>query len=97
MIQGNRSLIFIATTKVHENEQQTISQITSIMGTLVQLKQEIENIEAECVMLRNLVVHLRKDAYSRASNQRVLVNYGQEALKEEDIVHRLFEDMEIGE
>jgi hypothetical protein len=83
MIQGNRSSIFTVTEKVHENEQRAISQIASIMGTLLQLKQKIANLEAECVMLRNLVVLLSKDAYLGASNQRALVKFGQGALKEE--------------
>jgi len=48
-------------------------------------------------MLRNVNVHLRKDAHSRASSHSVLVNYCQVKPKQEDIVHQLFEDMEIGE
>jgi hypothetical protein len=34
---------------------------------------------------------------SWVSNERVTVNFGQGELKEDDMVHRLFNDMEIGE
>jgi hypothetical protein len=44
-----------------------------------------------------MIVHLNKYVYSRASNRRVPVNSRHRGLKEEDNVHRLFEDMEIGE
>jgi hypothetical protein len=38
VILGNRTSIFTVTSKVHDNEQQIVSQIASIMSTLVQLK-----------------------------------------------------------
>jgi hypothetical protein len=48
-------------------------------------------------MLRNLIVHLSKDAYVAASNQRVSIHSGHREPKEEDTMHQLFQDMEIGE
>jgi hypothetical protein len=38
VILDNRTSIFTVTSKVHDNEQQIVSQIASIMSTLVQLK-----------------------------------------------------------
>jgi hypothetical protein len=97
MIQSNKTSIFFITSKVHDSEQQLISQIASIMSTLVQLKHQISTLEVECNMIRNLVVNLCKDAQSGASNQRLSINSGHGELKEEDIVHQLIEDMEIGD
>jgi hypothetical protein len=34
MIQGTKSSIWYITIKVHENEQQVVSQVASIMGML---------------------------------------------------------------
>jgi hypothetical protein len=73
MIHGNRSSIFIFTTKVHGNEQHVVSQIASIMGTLVQLKKHIASFEVECVMLRNCI-QLSKDACFGTFDQWVSVN-----------------------
>jgi hypothetical protein len=40
-IQANRTSIFTATTKIHENEQQVVTQVATIMGTLVQQKHQM--------------------------------------------------------
>jgi hypothetical protein len=66
---SNKTSIFSVTSKVHDNEQQSISEFSSIMGTLVQQKQQIAILEAKCSMLRNMVVNLRKHAQSGASNR----------------------------
>ena len=82
---------------MHENEQHIVSQIASIMGSLVQLKKKIVVLNVECGMLRNIIVHLSKDDYVVASNQRVSIHLGHREPKEEDTMHQLFQDMEIGE
>jgi hypothetical protein len=64
-IQCNRTSLFSVTTKVHDNEHQAISQFATIMGTLVQQKQQIATLEAKCSMLRNMVLNLSKEAQSR--------------------------------
>jgi hypothetical protein len=66
------------------------------MNTLVQHKQRIDVLGAECFMLRNMVNNLSKGSHSAASNHRMLVNSVQEGLKEEDIVHQMTEDMVLG-
>jgi hypothetical protein len=47
-------------------------------------------------MLRNMVSNLSKGSHSIASNHRMSVNSIQEGLKEEDIVHQMMEDMDLG-
>jgi hypothetical protein len=47
--------------------------------------------------VKKLDFHLSKNAYSGASTQRVSSNSWQGELKEEDIVHHLFEDIDIEE
>jgi hypothetical protein len=69
MVQGNRTSIFSLISKFHEYEQQCISQIAEVMSTLVQVKQQLAILEAECNFLKNLVENLNKDAQSVASNQ----------------------------
>jgi hypothetical protein len=93
--QCNRNSTFSVTSKVHDNGHQSISQFASIMGTLQQ-KQQIATLEAECSLFRNMVVNLRKDAQLGASNQRMSMSSRRGELKEEDIVHQLIKDMEIG-
>jgi len=87
MIQSNKTSIFFVTSKVHDSEQQLISQIASIIHTLVQLNHKISTLEVECNMIRNLVLNLCKDVEYGASNQRLFVNPCHGELKEEDIVH----------
>jgi len=48
-------------------------------------------------MLRNMVINLGKDSYSKTSNKRISINYVQEHLKEEEILHQLKDNMEIEE
>jgi hypothetical protein len=50
-IQANKTSIFTKTTKIHENEQYVVTQVTKIMGTLVQKKHQMEVLEVECNML----------------------------------------------
>lgn len=57
-IQCNRSFLFLVTSKVHENEHQCTSQNVIIIITLVQQRQKIDELKAECNMLRNMVVNL---------------------------------------
>jgi len=97
MIQSNMTFIFTITSKVHDNGRRIISKIALVMGTLVQLKQKISILEVECDVIRNLVVNLCKDAQSRASSYRLSTNSGHGVPKEEDIVHGLLGNMEIGE
>jgi len=94
-IQCNRTSLFSATAKVHNNEHWDISQFTSIMGTLVQHKQHIATLEAKCGILRNMFIKISKGTQSRTSNQRMSYNSTYGELKEEDGVHHLVEDMEI--
>lgn len=93
-INNNRTSIFSVTTKVHENEHQCISQNALVMDTLVQWKRQV--LEAECSMLRNMVCNLGKGSHSVASNYRMSVNSTQEDLKEEDAVHQMMKDMDLG-
>jgi hypothetical protein len=87
MIQSNRTYIFIVTSKVHDIEQQKLYQIAYIMGSLVQLKQQIAILEVECGMMRNPIVNLHKYAQLGASNQRLFVNSGHSKPKEDDTMH----------
>jgi hypothetical protein len=64
-IQANRTSIFTATTKIHENEQQVVTQVATIMGTLVQQKCQMAVLEAECNMLWNMVINMSKGDQSR--------------------------------
>jgi uncharacterized protein YaaN involved in tellurite resistance len=91
LIQGNNNSIYNVTTKVQDNEQHIISQIASIMDSPVQLKKKIAILEAECGMIRNLVVNLHKYSYFGVSNKRMFVNLGHGEPKEEDMMHQLFE------
>lgn len=72
----------MVTTEIHENEQQATSQITTIMGTLVQQMCQIAVVEAECTLLRNMVLNLSKGDQSGASNQRQSVNSDRGEFKE---------------
>jgi hypothetical protein len=74
----NRTSIFSVTTKVHKNEHQYISQNAMVMNTLVQQKQQIDVLEAECSMLRNMVCNINKGFHSAASNLMMSVNSVQE-------------------
>lgn len=47
-------------------------------------------------MLRNMVGNLSKVSHSTASNYRMSVNSAQEDLKEEDTVHQMMENMDLG-
>jgi len=57
--------MFTITVNVEKNEQQVVSQIASIMKTMVQLKQQIVYLEAECALLKNLIVQLSKKMLTR--------------------------------
>jgi hypothetical protein len=52
----DRTSIFI-TTKFHENEQQVVTQVATIMCTHVQQKRQMEILKVECNMLRNMVIN----------------------------------------
>jgi hypothetical protein len=95
-INSNRTSIFSVTTKVHENEHQCISQNAVIMDTLVQQKRQIQVLEVECSMLRNMVCNLSKGSHSAASNYRMSVNLTPDDLKEEETIHQMIEDMDLG-
>lgn len=47
-------------------------------------------------MLRNLVLNLSKGSQSAASNYRMSTNSVHTELKEDDTVHQMLEDMDIG-
>jgi hypothetical protein len=95
-INSNRMSIFLVTTKVHENEHQCISQNAVIMETLLQQKRQIQVLEAECSMLRNMVCNLNKGSQSVASNFRMSMNYVPDEPKEEETIHQMLEDMDLG-
>jgi hypothetical protein len=84
------------TSKVHENEHQCTSQNAMIMNTLVQHNNQINVLEVECSILTNMVSNLDKGSHFAASNHTVLVNSVQEDFEEEDIVHQIMEDMDLG-
>jgi hypothetical protein len=94
-IQGNRTSIFTATAKMHENEHLVTTQIATIMGTLVQQKHQMAVLEAECNMLRNMVINLWKSDKSEPSNQVQSVNSNCDGLTKEETVHQVDEDMQI--
>jgi hypothetical protein len=66
------------------------------MNTLVQQKQQIQVLDTECSMLRNMVRNLSKGSHSAAFNYRMSVNSAQEDLEEEDTLHQTMEDMDLG-
>lgn len=57
------------TSKVHENKHQCASQSATIVNLLLQQRQKLD-VEAKCSVLKNLVLDLRKDSLSTASNHR---------------------------
>jgi len=66
------------------------------MKTLVQHNKKINVLEVECSILINMVSNLGKGSHFVASNHIVLVNSTQEYFEEEDIVHQIMEDMDLG-
>jgi hypothetical protein len=88
-ISSNKTSIFSMTTKVHENEHQCISHNAMVMNTLVQQKQQIDVLEVECSMLRNMVYNLSKGSHSTTSNLKMSMNSVQKGLKEEDGIHQM--------
>jgi hypothetical protein len=94
--QCNKTSLFSLTTKVHENKQHCTSQNAMIMNTLVQHKQQINVLEVECSMLRNMVSNISKGSHYVASNHKMWTNSVQVDFKEEDIAHQLMEDMDLG-
>jgi hypothetical protein len=58
------------------------------MNTLVQEKQQIDTLEVECNMLRNMVLNLSKGSQSAASNHGMSTNSTQVEFKEEDTIHQ---------
>jgi len=89
-------LHFLVISKVHENEHKCTSQNVIIMNTLVQQKKNIDVLEVECNMLRNMVINLSKDSNFITSNHMMSTNYIQANLKEEDTIHERMEDMDLG-
>jgi hypothetical protein len=87
---------FSLTTKVHENEHQCISTNAVVMDTLVQQKRQIQILEAECSMLRNMVCNLNKGFHLATSNYRISMNSAPDDPKEEETVHQMIEDMDLG-
>lgn len=83
------------TSKVHENEDQYTSQIATIMNSPVQKKQKVDELEADCRMLRNMVINMSKDSQSEALNRRMSITSGQVDLMEEDTVYQMPEDMDL--
>jgi hypothetical protein len=59
-IHANRSLIYTANRKIHENEQNVMSQVAMTMATHVQQKHQMVILEAKCNMLQNLVMNMSK-------------------------------------
>jgi hypothetical protein len=48
-------------------------------------------------MLRNIVVNLNKDSHATTSNQIMLINLVQSNFKEEERMHQMKDDMDIGQ
>ena len=67
-IQGNKKSIFSSQTKIHENEQHTITQVVTIMSTLIQCKRKIVIVEVECNIIWNLVINMSKGDQFKALN-----------------------------
>jgi hypothetical protein len=63
MVQGNKASILSFITKFNEYEQHCMTQIVVTMNTLLQVKQQLTILEAECNILKNLVENLNKDAH----------------------------------
>jgi len=59
-VNYSRSSIINLVPKLHELEQKITSHMASIMGSLLELKKQIEVVEAECNVLRNLALNLCK-------------------------------------
>jgi hypothetical protein len=66
-----------------------MSQIDSVMGTLVQFKRQVFVLEADCTMLHTMVINLSKGDQSCAIHS----NCG--ALKEDETVHQLPENAKV--
>jgi hypothetical protein len=54
------------------------------------------SVGSRVLHVRNMVCNLSKGSHSTASNYRMSVNLAQEDLKEEDTVHQMMEDMDLG-
>jgi peptidoglycan hydrolase CwlO-like protein len=78
-----------------DNEQHCASQNASVMSLLVQQKKKLDVLEAECNMLRNLVLNLHKDSLSTTSNHQISINSAREDPKEEETVHQSKEAMDV--
>jgi hypothetical protein len=66
------------------------------MATLLQQKRQIQVLEAKCSMLRNMVCNLNKSSQSAACNFRMSVKSVPDEPKEEETVHQMLEDMDMG-
>lgn len=66
------------------------------MATLLQQKRQIQVLKAKCSMLRNMVCNLNKSSQSAASNFRMSVKSVPDEPKEEETVHQMLEDMDMG-
>jgi hypothetical protein len=55
------------------------------------IKAKIDSLEAECNMLRNLVLNLSKGSQSIASNYRMSTNFIHPELKEDDTIHQMLQ------
>jgi hypothetical protein len=82
------------TSEVHENKHICTSQNATIMGVLVQQKQKISTLKAECNMLWNMVINISKDMHSTASDKKTSVNSAHADLKEEETVCQLKDEMD---
>jgi hypothetical protein len=59
-IQVKCNLIIMSNEKICENDNNVTSHISTIMGTLVQQKHQINVEEANCNMIINMVINLYK-------------------------------------
>lgn len=59
-------------------------------------KSQIQVLEAECSMLRNMVCNLNKGSQSAAFNFKMSVNSVPDDPKEEETIHQILEDMDLG-
>jgi hypothetical protein len=90
MVQENKVSILSLITKFNKCEKHCMVQITGIMNTLLQVKQQLAILKTKCNFLKNLVENLNKDAHSMTSNQRIWEN------KDDNTMIQMIEAMDTG-
>jgi len=66
------------------------------MDTLLQKTRQIQALEEECSMLRNMVYNLNKGSQCIASNFRMPKNFVLNEEEEKETFHQILKDMDLG-